>query len=40
VARSFRRQDWERLLAAAQIPRDVVTVDWRIPFRICVGRIK
>ncbi|MBV9994206.1 MAG: methyltransferase domain-containing protein [Caulobacteraceae bacterium] len=40
VARAFRRQDWERLLATARIPAEAVTVDWRLPFRICVGRIK
>lgn len=40
VARSFRRADWERLLAAADVPRTRVTIEWRFPFRICVGRIR
>jgi 2-polyprenyl-3-methyl-5-hydroxy-6-metoxy-1,4-benzoquinol methylase len=40
VARSFRRQDWERLLALAGVERDAISVDWRFPFRICVGRIR
>jgi trans-aconitate methyltransferase len=38
--RSFREADWVRLLAAAEIPREVVTVEhWR-PGRLCVGRWK
>jgi len=38
--RAFRREDWERLLAAADIPREAVTVEhWR-PGRLCVGRSK
>jgi hypothetical protein len=38
--RAFRREDWVRLLAAAEIPGDVVTVEpWR-PGRLCVGRWK
>jgi len=40
VARSFRRSDWVRLLAAAGIDRSRVTLRWLVPFRLCVGRIK
>ena len=38
--RSFREEDWARLLAAAEVPREAVTVEhWR-PGRLCVGRWK
>jgi SAM-dependent methyltransferase len=38
--RAFREEDWARLLAAAEIPRETVTVEhWR-PGRLCVGRWK
>ena len=38
--RAFRNEDWVRLLAAAEVPRDAVTVEhWR-PGRLCVGRWK
>jgi 2-polyprenyl-3-methyl-5-hydroxy-6-metoxy-1,4-benzoquinol methylase len=38
--RAFRQEDWVRLLAAAEIPREAVTVEhWR-PGRLCVGRWK
>ena len=38
--RAFRKEDWLVLLAAADIPRDAVTVEhWR-PGRLCVGRWK
>lgn len=40
VTRSFRRADWERLLAAAGIDRSTVTVEWKLPFRLCVGRVR
>jgi hypothetical protein len=40
VARAFQRPDWERLLGEAGVPRDQITLDWRLPFRLCVGRIK
>ena len=36
--RAFRKEDWVRLLAKAEIPREAVTVKhWR-PGRLCVGR--
>jgi SAM-dependent methyltransferase len=38
--RAFRQEDWVRLLAAARVPREAVTVQsWR-PGRLCVGRWK
>ncbi|WP_263408886.1 methyltransferase domain-containing protein [Terriglobus tenax] len=38
--RAFRTEDWVNLLAAAEIPREAVTVEkWR-PGRLCVGRWK
>jgi hypothetical protein len=38
--RAFRKEDWVRLLAAAQAPREAATVEkWR-PGRLCVGRWK
>jgi 2-polyprenyl-3-methyl-5-hydroxy-6-metoxy-1,4-benzoquinol methylase len=38
--RAFRKEDWERLLAAAEVPQEEVTVEnWR-PGRLCVGRWK
>jgi 2-polyprenyl-3-methyl-5-hydroxy-6-metoxy-1,4-benzoquinol methylase len=38
--RAFRQEDWVRLLTAAGVPRDAVTVErWR-PGRLCVGRWK
>jgi 2-polyprenyl-3-methyl-5-hydroxy-6-metoxy-1,4-benzoquinol methylase len=38
--RAFREEDWFRLLATAEIPREAVTVEhWR-PGRLCVGRWK
>lgn len=40
VARSFRRADWERLIAAAGLPRAEVRLRWHLPFRWCVGRLR
>ena len=38
--RAFRNEDWVRLVTAADIPQDAVTVErWR-PGRLCVGRWK
>jgi 2-polyprenyl-3-methyl-5-hydroxy-6-metoxy-1,4-benzoquinol methylase len=38
--RAFRKEDWIRLLTAADLPREAVTVErWR-PGRLCVGRWK
>jgi len=38
--RAFREDDWARLLAAAAVPREAVTVEHRRPGRLCVGRWK
>lgn len=38
VARAFVRSDWVRLLARAGIPAEGLTLGWKFPFRICVGR--
>ncbi len=38
--RAFVKEDWLRLLAAAEVPQEAVTVEhWR-PGRLCVGRWK
>lgn len=37
VARSFRRADWQALLAQAGI---LANISWHLPFRLCVGRLK
>jgi len=38
--RAFREEDWVRLLAASEIPREALTLEhWR-PGRLCVGRWK
>jgi 2-polyprenyl-3-methyl-5-hydroxy-6-metoxy-1,4-benzoquinol methylase len=38
--RAFQKEDWVRLLAAAEVPLEAVTVEhWR-PGRLCVGRWK
>lgn len=38
--RAFREEDWVRLLKAAEVPREAVTIEhWR-PGRLCVGRWK
>ncbi len=40
VTRSFRRDDWQRLLAAAGIDPAAVSLRWHFPFRWCVGRVR
>lgn len=40
VRRAFVRADWDRLLAAAAIPRGAATLRWHLPFRLCVGRCR
>jgi 2-polyprenyl-3-methyl-5-hydroxy-6-metoxy-1,4-benzoquinol methylase len=37
VARSFRRADWQRLLAEAGVPGEI---RWHLAFRWCVSRLK
>ncbi len=38
--RAFRKGDWVRLLAAAEVRRDAVMVEHWLPGRLCVGRWK
>ena len=40
VARAFTGEDWERLLADAGFAPGAVSVEWFMPFRYGVGRIK
>jgi SAM-dependent methyltransferase len=40
VARAFDRDDWVRLLAAADLAPPAATIDWRFPCRFAIGRIK
>jgi trans-aconitate methyltransferase len=37
IARSFRRAEWEALLAEAGISAEI---RWMTPFKLCVGRLK
>ncbi len=37
IAKSFRRADWERYLAEAGVTAEI---RWRLPFKLCVGRLK
>ncbi|HEV7293378.1 MAG TPA: methyltransferase domain-containing protein [Devosia sp.] len=39
-ARSFERQDWLRLLAAAGVPADAASLRWWMPYRLCVERLR
>lgn len=40
VARSFRRDDWERLIARAGLDRAGLALRWHVPFRWCLGRAR
>lgn len=40
IARGFRREDWQRLLAAAGQAPATVEIRWHVPFRLCVSRIR
>jgi SAM-dependent methyltransferase len=40
IARAFATADWKRLLAEAGIDPAAVDIQWRIPFRLTVGRLK
>jgi SAM-dependent methyltransferase len=40
VASAFKKQDWERSLAEAGIPKGVVRIEPWFPFRLCVSRLK
>ncbi len=37
IARSFRRAEWERLLAVAGVRAEL---RWRLPFRYCLGHLR
>ncbi|WP_204985732.1 methyltransferase domain-containing protein [Microvirga pakistanensis] len=40
IARSFRREDWERIVQAAGVSPDAVSIRWYVPFRLCVSRLR
>lgn len=40
IARAFVREDWEHLLAAADIHPDHALVRWELPFRLTVSRLR
>jgi len=40
ITRAFVADDWRRALAAAGIPDGVAEIAWRMPFRLCVGRVR
>lgn len=40
IARSFRRKDWDRLIAAAGLSPGSIDIAWRFPFRYCVGAVR
>lgn len=40
VRRSFTRSDWERMIAAAGIDPAQARIQWFLPFRLCVARLK
>ncbi len=40
VARSFRRADWFRLIEKSGLEGSKITVEWKLPFRLCVGHIR
>jgi SAM-dependent methyltransferase len=40
IARSFRREDWQRILHTAGIDPEGASIRWHVPFRLCVGRLR
>ena len=40
IARAFRAAEWRRYLAAAGVPEDDVAILRRMPFRLCVARVR
>ncbi|MBC8128853.1 MAG: methyltransferase domain-containing protein [Rhizobiaceae bacterium] len=40
ITRSFVAEDWRALLTAARIPAKGTRVDWWMPFRLCVSRVR
>jgi SAM-dependent methyltransferase len=40
IARSFRREDWRRILQMAGIDPADASIRWHVPFRLCVSRLR
>jgi SAM-dependent methyltransferase len=40
ISRAFVAADWRRLIARAGISADAAEIEWWIPFRLCVARIR
>ncbi len=40
IRRAFVRADWDRLLGAAGVAPDTARVEWMVPFRLTVARVK
>lgn len=40
IARAFEKSDWQRLLAEAGVDAASAKVQWWLPFRLCVERVK
>jgi SAM-dependent methyltransferase len=40
IARSFRREDWRRILGAAGLSPSEASIRWHVPFRLCVSRLR
>jgi 2-polyprenyl-3-methyl-5-hydroxy-6-metoxy-1,4-benzoquinol methylase len=40
IARSFRRKDWEQILASAGLEPGTARIRWYPSFRLCVSRLK
>ena len=40
IARSFRKEDWEKILQAAGLAPGAAEIRWHVPFRLCVSRLK
>lgn len=40
IARSFRREDWRRILNAAGLSQSEASIRWHVPFRLCVSRLR
>ena len=40
ITRSFVAEDWRALLEAAKIPDEGTDVEWWMPFRLCVSRVR
>ena len=40
ITRAFTVRDWKAYLAAAGVPESAVNIRWRLPFRLCLSRVK